>query len=96
MVLQSRVSLAESFGEGYRLNGLRAVCSVGMERVADDDYFYAVLADEAGDGFQVSALAGAVQGEEWLRGQAQRVGDRETDSFVTDVERESARVGHES
>ena len=65
-----------------------------MERVADEEDFDFVLADEAGDGFEVGAQGGAVEGEERLRGEAKGVGDGETDAAVTDVERESAGMGH--
>jgi len=34
-----------------------------------------VLADEAGDGFEVGAEVGAVDGEERLRGEAEGIGE---------------------
>ena len=66
-----------------------------MERVADEEDFDVVLADEAGDGFEVGAEGGAVEGEEGLGGETERVGDGETDAAVANVERESAGMGHE-
>ena len=85
---------AEGFGEGNGFGGLRAGRAVGVEWVADDDDLHLVLADETGDGFQVGAQGGAVEGEEGLRGEAKLVGDGEADAFVADVERESAWSGH--
>ena len=84
----------EGPGEGLGFCGLRAGRAVGMEGVADDESRDVVLADEAGDGFEVGAECGAVEGEERLGGEAERVGDGETDAAVTDVEREDARGGH--
>ena len=65
-----------------------------MERVADEEDFDLVLADEAGDGFEVGAEGGAVEGEERLGGEAEGIGDGETDAAVTDVESERAGMGH--
>ena len=65
-----------------------------MERVADEKGFDFVLADEAGDRFEVGAEGGAVKGEEGLGGEAERVCDGETNAAVADVERESAGVRH--
>jgi hypothetical protein len=90
------VGFSEGFGEGDSFDGLRAIGAVGVEGVADYDDFDAVLTDKSGDGFKVGALVGAVQGEERLRGEAEGIGDCETDALVTYVERECARVGHES
>lgn len=65
-----------------------------MERVANEEGFDFVLADEAGDGFEVGAERGAVEGEERLGGEAEGVGDGETDAAVADVESEDAGLGH--
>jgi hypothetical protein len=57
-----------------------------------------MLADEAGDGFEVGAEVGlgggAVEGEEGLGGEAEGVGDGQADALVADVEREDAGWGH--
>jgi len=75
MVRERGVSLFESLGEGQRFEGLRAGCAVGVQWVADDEGLYVVLADEAGDGFEIGAEVGAVEGEEGLRGEAKGIGD---------------------
>jgi hypothetical protein len=85
----------EGGGEGLGFGCLRAGRSVGVEGVADEDDFDVVLADEAGDGFEVGAEGGAVEREEGLGGEAERVGDGETDAAVAYVERESAGVRHD-
>jgi hypothetical protein len=95
MVGEGGVGGAELVGEGEGLEGLRAGRAVGVERVADEQGFDLVLADEAGDGFEVGAEVGAVQSEEGLRGEAEIVGDGEADALVADVEREDAGLGHE-
>jgi len=84
-VLQRRVRFAEGCGEGLRFGGLRADGAVCVERVADDEDLDLVLADEAGDGFEVCAERGAVKGEERTRGEAELVGDGEADALVADV-----------
>jgi hypothetical protein len=56
-----------------------------VKRVADHDDLDRVLADEAGDGFEVGAETGAVQRKERPRGQAQLVGDSEADALVANV-----------
>ena len=75
MVGEGGVGFAEGLGEGLGLGGLRAGRSVGVERVADEDGFDVVLADEAGDGLEVRSEGGAVEREERLGGEAERVGD---------------------
>lgn len=82
--------LAKLGGECLGLCRLRACGAVGVERVADDEDFDVVLADEAGDGLEVGAERGAVEGEERLRGEAEGVGDGEADAAVANVEREDA------
>jgi len=93
-VSESGVSLLEGLGEGVGLGGLGAGAAVGVERVADDQDFDLVLADEAGDGLEVGAEVGfggrTVEGEERLRGEAEGVGDGEADAAIADVEREDA------
>ncbi len=96
VVGQGGVSFFEGFGEGEGFGGLRAGCAVGVERVAYKEGFDVVLADEAGDGFEVGAEMGAVEGEEGLGGEAERIGDGQSDALVADVECEDAGWGHEA
>ena len=56
-----------------------------MEGVADDKGFDFVLADEAGDSFEVGAEGGAMESEEGLSGEAERVSDGETVAAVAYV-----------
>ncbi len=58
----------EGVGEGLGLGGLGAGGAVGVEGIADEEDFYFVLTDEAGDGFEVGAQRGAMKGEERLGG----------------------------
>ena len=94
MVGEGGVSVVQGLGEGLGFGGLGAGGAVGVERVADEEDFDVVLADEAGDGFEVGAEGGAVEGEEGLGGETERVGDGETDAAVANVERESAGMRH--
>jgi len=64
------VGLAQSRCEGLRLGGLRAWASVHVQWIADNDCADRVLAQKAGDGFQIGAERRAVDGEERLGGQA--------------------------
>ena len=75
MVRERGVGFFESLGEGQRFEGLGAGGAVGVQGVTDDEGFYVVLADEAGDGFEVGAEVGAVEGEERLRGEAKGIRD---------------------
>ena len=94
MVREGGVGFLEGMGEGVGLGCLGAGCAVGVEGVADDKGFGFVLADEAGDSFEVCAEGGAVEGEEGLGGEAERICDSETDAAVADVQREGAGVRH--
>jgi len=85
MVGEGGVGFLEGMGEGLGFGCLGAGCAVGVQRVADDKGFDLVLADEAGDRFEVGAEGGAVEGEEGLGGEAERVCDGETDAAVADV-----------
>jgi hypothetical protein len=71
-----------------------------VQGVSDDDNLDLVLADEAGDGFQVGAKVGfgcsAVQGEERLGGEAEWVGDGDADAAIADIESEGAGGRHGS
>ena len=64
------VGLSQSRREGLRLGGLRARAAVDVQWIADNDCADRVLAQKAGDGFQIGAERRAVDGEERLRGQA--------------------------
>lgn len=70
MVGEGGVSFLESEREGLSFGGLRARGAVGVEGIADEEGFYLMLADEAGDGFEIRAEGGAVKSEERLRGEA--------------------------
>jgi hypothetical protein len=94
VVDEGGVGLFERLSEGLGLGGLGAGRAVGVEGIADEEDFDVVLADEAGDGFEVGAEGGAVQGEEGLGGEAEGFGDGETDAAVADVECEGAGMGH--
>ena len=89
--------VAKSGDEGEGFGGLRAGGAFGVERVADDEGGDVVLADEAGDGFEVGAEvgfgSGAVEGEERLGGEAEGVREGEADAAVADVEGEDAGLG---
>ena len=90
MVREVGVGCAEFGGEGLSFGRLGAGGAVGVEWVADEEDFDAVLAYEAGDGFEVGAEVGAVDGEERLRGEAEGIGEGEADAAVADVESEDA------
>jgi hypothetical protein len=94
MVGKGGVGFLESVGEGLGFGGLGAGRAVGVQRIADEEDFDFVLADEAGDGFEIGSERGAVEGEAGLRGKAEGVGDGETDAAVADVECEGAGMGH--
>ena len=95
VVREGGVCFPERLCEGLGFGGLETRGAVNVQRVADEKGFNVVLADEAGDGFEVSAEGGAVEREEGLGGEAERVGDGETDAAVAYVERESAGVRHD-
>jgi len=94
MVSEGGMGFAQGGGEGVGFGGLGAGRAVCVERVADEEDFDFVLADEAGDGFEVGAERGAVESEEGLGGEAEGVGDGETDAAVAYVEREDSGMGH--
>ncbi len=81
----------EVIGEGLGLGSLRTLVAGHVERVADDGLGDVVLAEDAGDGLEVRAAAGAMEGEERLRGEAERVGERDADAAVANVEGGDAR-----
>jgi hypothetical protein len=75
VVGEGGVCFLEGGGEGLGFSGLGAGRAVGVKGIADQEDFYFVLADEAGYGLEVGTERGAVEGEEWLRGEAERVCD---------------------
>lgn len=85
MVGESGVGLLECLGEGLGFGGLGAGRAVGVEGIADEEDLDFVLADEAGDSFEVGAEGGAMESEEGLSGEAERVSDGETDAAVAYV-----------
>jgi len=85
---------AKHGGEGLGFHGLRAEFAAEMDRVADDDGDYLETAAKASKGSQiVTGVALAFQGEDRLRGEAQRVRDRNPDAPVADVESEITGFG---
>ena len=94
VVREGGVRIPERLGEGLGFDGLETRGAIDVQRVADEKGFDVGLADEAGDGFEVSAEGGAVEREKGLGGEAQRVCDGETDAAVADVQREGAGVRH--
>jgi len=80
----------EGLGELLRLGGLGAEIAGHVERIAHDDMGAGVLAQQAGEGFEVGATSGAVEGEEGLRGVTQLVGYGHANAPVADVEGDDA------
>jgi hypothetical protein len=78
--------VAQELGESLSLRGLGTLISGHVEGVADDDLGAAVFADEAGERFEVPLAVGAREGEDGLRGEAERVGDSDANAAVSDVE----------
>lgn len=85
---------AQLTGEALRLGSLRTLRAIGMQRIAHHKRFYAVLANEAGDRFQVGAQRTAVQRKKWLRGESERVGNSEADAAIANIKREDTTRGH--
>jgi VWFA-related protein len=92
MVREGGECALQCLREGTRFRCLRTFAAIGVERKADDKLRDPMLADETGDRLQVRALAGAMNGEEWLRGDAERVGDGEADPPVADIQRHDANI----
>ena len=85
VVDEGGVLLEELSGEGFGFGGLGARGAIGVQGEAYDEGVDLVLADEAADGFEVSAEAGSVKGEQGLRGETEAVGDGEAYAAVADV-----------
>ena len=82
---------AELFGEGLGLEGLRTYFSGHVEGIADDELRDVVFAQEAANGLEIRVGGAAMEGKEGLDGEAERIGDGETDAFAADIEGEEAR-----
>lgn len=93
VVSQGGVLHAKGGGNGPGLGGLRARGAIGVEGISDDERVYPVLADETGEGLEIGAEGGPMQGEKGLRGEAERVSDGEADAAVADVKGEGAGHG---
>lgn len=89
-----RVLGKERVGEGAGLGRLGAGGAVGVKRVADDERGNCVEAYEAGDGLQVRAQAGAMNGKQRMRREVQGIGYGEADATVADVQRKDATCVH--
>ena len=94
MVLESWVLQTKLGGEGFGFGRLRAPGTISVERVTDDECFDLMLADEAGDGLEVCAQRGAMNGKQGLRDNTERVGDGQADAAVAHVESEDAGGSH--
>jgi hypothetical protein len=81
---------ADLLGEGLGLGSLRALVAGHVERIADDGFGDGVLTKDAGYGLHVGSTVGAVQGEERLRGEAEGIGEGDTDAAVADIEADDA------
>jgi len=77
------VLLAQRIGKVLYLDRLRAEFTRGVERETDDDDGNGVLADKAGNRFQVNAQIGAVQGEKRLRCVAERIRQGKADATIS-------------
>jgi len=83
---EAGVLVPHSLGKGLNFDRLRAEFARGVERKADHELGYGVLAQNASDGLQVGPQVGAMKGKERLRGVAERIRDGEPDAPVTDIE----------
>lgn len=85
---------AQLGGKLLRFRGARAGFAGEMERVADDDGGDGETAREAGDGTKVvAAVAVDFEREDRLGGEAEFIGDGDTDAFDAYIEAEVARRG---
>ena len=91
-----REKFAQCRCEASRFFRLRAGSSIRMERIADEHDFYPVLTDEARCGFQVRTQRRAAEGEEWLSGDAEGIGDGDADAAIANVQRKCAWMGHKT
>lgn len=84
---------AEGFGEGLGLGGEGADIAGEVERMAEDNSGAVVPAEEAAEGAEVLLWVFAAEGEDGLGGQAELVGDGDTDAAGPKIEAEEAE-GH--
>ena len=82
---------AEPFREGVGFGGLGTQVAGHVQGIAEDDPGAAVFAEQAAKGFQVGFRVSAKQGQNRLRGEAQFIGDGDTDAAVSEIESEEAR-----
>ena len=85
-----REGLAEGAGKGAGEGGLGADVAGKMQRIADDDGGAAVFAEETAEGSEVLLRIFADQGEDGLGGEAEFVGDGDTDAAAAEIEAEEA------
>jgi hypothetical protein len=81
---------AERLGEGVGSGGLGADVAGHIEGIAEDDGRAAVFAEKAAEGFEVLFQVFTDQGEEGLSGEAELVGDGDTDAAGAEIEAQKA------
>jgi hypothetical protein len=81
---------AQVFGEGLHFFCAGAFGSAHAEGVSDDDFGDAELVDNFGKSLKIGAFIAAVEGFDALGGDAERVGDGESDAARADVESQNA------
>jgi len=85
-----REGFAEGFREGLGFGCLRAEIARHVEWIAEDDGFAAELAEEAPERFEVLPRIFVDEGENGLRGQAELIGNGDTDAATAVIESEVA------
>lgn len=94
VVVEAGMGLAQRSSESFSFCCLRPGRPIHVQRMAHDRCSNSVLADEAGDGFQISAKRGAVQCKQRLSCQAKGIGDGQANAAVTDIESKDAAGFH--
>mgnify|MGYP001551720941 CR=1 FL=1 len=79
-------SSAQSVREDLSLRRLGADVAGHVERMAEDDGGAVVSAKQAAEGFQVGFRIFPHQGQDRLRGQAELIGDGNTDAAISEIE----------
>ena len=77
--------LAQRVREGLGSYHLRTHIAQHVERIAHDDRRHRIC-ESGGPGFQVLFNVFAHQSQDWLRGQAQFVRDRDADAAATEIQ----------
>lgn len=90
VMLELRMSLAQSCGKCLCFGSLWAWAAIGMEWMAHDDGGYRVLTQKAPNRLEIGSKRGAVDGKKRLRRQAEPVRDRQADAAVSNVQSEDA------